>query len=155
MIGITPLMQTFIGICVFCPPYCFLPTTRLAYWIGIRLSASFIKTIKPTSNIINARYASEMKTYLPFCPCSILSFASFPRYRASFGNLAAIPAKSMIEIPFPIPLSLMRLPIQTTMSAPATKSAMITAAAKYISLPAVYLSARFPLLSVMFLRVRK
>ena len=31
MTGITPPVFTFRGICVLVPPYCFLPTTRLAY----------------------------------------------------------------------------------------------------------------------------
>ena len=55
MIGITPLIHIFIGICVFCPPYCFLPTTRYAYCIGIRLSASIMKTMKPISKMIKSK----------------------------------------------------------------------------------------------------
>ena len=48
MIGITPDIQTLIGMCVLCPPYCFLPTTRFAYCTGIRRSASFMKTMPTT-----------------------------------------------------------------------------------------------------------
>ena len=39
MMGITPARFTFIGRCVLCPPYIFLPTTLFAYWMGILLSA--------------------------------------------------------------------------------------------------------------------
>jgi DNA-directed RNA polymerase subunit alpha len=42
IMGITPDIFTLIGRCVLCPPYIFLPTTLLAYWIGILRSASWI-----------------------------------------------------------------------------------------------------------------
>src|SRR3989339_965945 len=36
--GMTPAELIFRGRCVLWPPYIFLPTTRFAYWIGIRPS---------------------------------------------------------------------------------------------------------------------
>ena len=45
MMGITPDILTFIGIWVFWPPYILRPTTRLAYWTGMRLSALSIHTM--------------------------------------------------------------------------------------------------------------
>ena len=39
IIGITPAIASFNGICVFCAPTIFLPTTFLAYCTGILLSA--------------------------------------------------------------------------------------------------------------------
>ena len=48
MMGITPDMFTFIGMCVDWPPYIFRPTTRLAYCTGRRRSALEMNTIKTT-----------------------------------------------------------------------------------------------------------
>ena len=42
MTGMTPAILTFMGRNVLCPPYCFLPTTLLAYCTGIRRSALVI-----------------------------------------------------------------------------------------------------------------
>ena len=42
MMGITPDMLTFMGMWVDWPPYIFRPTTRLAYWTGMRRSALLI-----------------------------------------------------------------------------------------------------------------
>ena len=39
MMGITPVMFTFRGMWLDWPPYIFRPTTRLAYWTGMRRAA--------------------------------------------------------------------------------------------------------------------
>ena len=46
MMGSTPDMFTFMGMWLAWPPYIFRPTTRLAYWTGMRRSAFWMKTIK-------------------------------------------------------------------------------------------------------------
>ena len=57
--GITPAIASLSGMCVFCPPYIFLPTTFFAYCTGILLSACCTNTTPPTkstapTNIVNA-----------------------------------------------------------------------------------------------------
>ena len=56
MMGMTPDMLTLIGMKVFCPPYIFRPTTRLAYWTGMRRSALVMSTI----SAIMARNSTRM-----------------------------------------------------------------------------------------------
>ena len=49
IMGMTPVMFSFKGRVVFCPPYIFLPTTLFAYCTGSLRSELVIKTIKAIS----------------------------------------------------------------------------------------------------------
>ena len=135
MIGITPLIATLIGMCVFCPPYCFLPTTRLAYWIGILLSDSFMKTMKP---IIRTNTTSTRGTTRAYFESDLICSNI---ERTLEGPLETIPAKRIMEIPLPIPFSLILLPSHTTSCEPATNAVTITIAANTPEAPSVYLTA--------------
>ena len=50
MMGSTPDMFTFMGRELDWPPYIRRPTWRLAYWTGMRRSASLTKTMRTTSS---------------------------------------------------------------------------------------------------------
>ena len=63
IIGITPAAFTLSGMYWRTPPYCLLPTIRLAYCTGIRRSPRSTKTIKATTPIIIARM---MMTWMAF-----------------------------------------------------------------------------------------
>ena len=95
-----------------------------------------MNTTNPIITTYITAIAIETNKYLD--GLSLVSVISVP---TSVGNLATIPAKSIIEIPFPIPLSLILLPIHTTSIAPATKQLDITTAANTPSNPVVYLTA--------------
>ena len=56
------------------------------------------------------------------------SLQSDTKYVTALGRPETIPAKSIIEIPLPIPFSLIRSPSQMIIDAPATKQATITIA---------------------------
>ena len=114
IIGITPVIKTLIGIWVACPPYIFLPTTLFAYCTGILLSPSVSVTTNTT--IAMAIITNSTKNIG-------LDFPAFTRatdWAISIGNLETIPAKIKIEIPFPIPCSVICSPIHTSTEVPAT-----------------------------------
>ena len=46
----TPAVLTLSGRCVVCPPYIFRPTTRLAYWTGMRRCPRSKKTMTATTS---------------------------------------------------------------------------------------------------------
>ena len=59
--GITPEMLILSGRCDDWPPYTFLPTTRLAYWIGILRWAVSKNTIMATTpNIISSMIGTKI-----------------------------------------------------------------------------------------------
>ena len=61
MIGITPPVLTFNGMCVLEPPYMRRPTTRLAYWTVIRRCPRSTKTMAPMTPAIRI---SRMSTWI-------------------------------------------------------------------------------------------
>ena len=115
MIGITFAAFTLRGIYWRTPPYCLLPTMRLAYCTGIR-------RVPCTRRIANAntnkrRMISRMKTIKP--P------PSFKREENSWmiaaGKRAMIPIRMIKEIPLPIPRSVIRSPNHITNIEPAQR----------------------------------
>ena len=61
MMGRTPDMFTFMGRVDAWPPYILRPTTRLAYWTGMRLSALSIHTMNATIRIRMTQTKGERK----------------------------------------------------------------------------------------------
>ena len=120
IIGITPLMRTFMGSVVLAPPYIFLPTWRFAY-CTLRRRSEFEKNT--VSTIMSRRTATARKTYR-YCIPPILRSAII--LRRSGAPLETIFAKRIMEIPLPIPFSSIRSPVHMTSDAPAVRQATIT-----------------------------
>ena len=123
IIGITPDIFTLIGRCVFCPPYIFLPTTRFAYWIGILLSAFVIQTMNMIMPIIKAISARDIG--IPHHLKPVAGNTRFHKDANILDILAIMFAKRIMEIPLPIPLSLIFSASHITRDAPAQKHATI------------------------------
>ena len=102
IIGITPAIASLSGICVFCAPTIFLPTTFLAYCTGILLSACCtnttpaIRSIAPTIIAKAVNNPTVLNAPVPNIKSQIIVTA--------LGNPEMIPTNIIIEIPFPIPL---------------------------------------------------
>ena len=62
MIGITPVILSLIGRVEFWPPISFRPTTRFAYWTGIRRSEPVMKITKMVSPTMTATTAIANRT---------------------------------------------------------------------------------------------
>ena len=98
-----------------CPPYTFLPTTRLAYETGIFRVPCVNNTTKAiTANIIPSRITSLR---IPRTP-SLIRVISVT---ITFGTRETIPTIIIKEIPFPIPLSVIRSPIHIKSIVPVTR----------------------------------
>ncbi len=130
--GRTPLMFTLMGMKELWPPYILRPTTRLAYWTGMRRSALFIKTMKAISKRKTMPVRGTHSHIMP----PVLNI-SLPRRSTEEGTRETIPAKRMREMPLPMPFSSMRSPSQTTSMAPAVKAAMMVTAARAPEAPEV------------------
>ena len=114
MIGITPALFTFRGMYCLTPPYCLLPTIRFAYCTGIFLVPCTNRIDAATTNNRNTISARNITN--PPAAVSVLLRNSNPN---ACGNRAIIPIKIMNDIPFPIPLSVIRSPNHNTNILPA------------------------------------
>ena len=105
MIGITPAVFTFNGIYWRAPPYCLFPTIRLAYCTGtfrVPCTRSIAAAITANKKIISIRNITRP-------PCLEAKRLVNSAAKAS-GKRAIIPTRIINEIPFPIPLSVIRSP---------------------------------------------
>ena len=117
--GITPAVFTFSGIWLDWPPTIFLPCIFFAYCTGILLSASFRRITRIIVTIITARMMIPAKA--PFA--TVLFFTkSLNRPTRSFGTLERILIIRTIEIPFPIPFSVIRSPTHIRNAEPAVRA---------------------------------
>ena len=122
MIGMTPAIEIFSGMCVLCPPYIFRPTTRFAYCTGILRSASFIVTTKPIAMTAIARIATNVTTDWKDTLSPENSVACNERIIA--GPRETIPVKMISEIPLPIPFSVISSPSHIKNAVPAVSVAV-------------------------------
>ena len=116
MIGITPALFTFKGMYCLAPPYCLLPTILFAYCTG---------TLRvPCTNRIDAASTNNRNTIsaknITNPPVAVVARLMNSNPNAC-GRRAMIPIKIMNEIPFPIPLSVMRSPNHNTNILPAAR----------------------------------
>ena len=113
--GITPAAFTFKGRYWRTPPYCLLPITLLACCTGIlrvpctRSTAKAITTTNTTSSIRNI-----IGPPAPFSPSFTMNSCVI-----ACGRRAMIPIIISIDIPLPIPLSVIRSPSHITNIEPA------------------------------------
>ena len=124
IIGITPAIANLSGICVFCPPYIFLPTTFLAYCTGTLLSASCTKTTAATNNTAPKTIAIAISIPVVLTP-SVVTI-NLHNVTNPDGILEMIPTKIIIEIPFPIPLLVISSPNHISTDVPATNDITTT-----------------------------
>ena len=117
--GITPAIANLSGICVFCPPYIFLPTTFFAYCTGILLSASCTNTTPATS--ITAPIIIPNAVISPVVLNPALVNTKLYKVVTTAGKLEIIPINIIIEIPFPIPLLVICSPSHISKAVPAIK----------------------------------
>ena len=117
--GITPAIASFNGICVFCAPTIFLPTTLFEYCTGILLSACCTNTTPATKIIapITIPIASNNPVVLNI-PLATIRFHSVT---TPPGNPEIIPTKINSEIPFPTPLFVIWSPSHINIDVPVTK----------------------------------
>ena len=116
--GITPAITNLIGICVFCPPYIFLPTTFFAYCTGTLLSASVTNTTPATINIAPIIIPNTINSPVVEKPAEVN--INLYNDTTPLGNPAIIPIKIIIEIPFPTPFAVICSPNHISSAVPAT-----------------------------------
>ena len=128
MTGRTPDIFTFMGRLLDWPPYIFRPTCRLAYWTGMRRSASLTNTLSTTSSRIptTIRITQGQKRLPEIMLAEI--------WETMEGIREMMPANRIMEIPLPTPNSLHCSPSHIRKLEPATKAIMITRAAQMLSL---------------------
>ena len=106
---------TLSGKCEVMPPYILRPTTRLAYWTGMRRCPRSTKIIAPTTNTLNTKINNA--TSGPNSPsrinCRVVVTAD--------GRRATMPAKMIKEIPFPMPRSVICSPNHMINAVPEVK----------------------------------
>ena len=131
MIGITPAVFTFKGIELDCPPVIFLPTIFLEYCTGIFLTPPLRINTSTTTTRMIAIIISAAKPPLAY----VFPFTNWSnKVTRSLGILDTIFTINTIEIPFPIPLSVICSPIHISIAEPAVKQATTTTAfIKFIS----------------------
>ena len=116
MTGMTPAMFTLSGMNVLCPPIIRRPTTRFAYWTGMRRSPVVIQITATTTASAMARN-STIETML------CVSSFSVPD-----GMRDTMLMKIMIDMPLPMPRAVMSSPSHITATAPATRVETMRAA---------------------------
>ena len=116
-------MFTFMGRVEDWPPYIFRPTWRLAYCTGIRRSAPLTQVISTIS--------SRMPTMTSRTIHHFREPARIPPtiWDTMVGTRDRMPANRMMEMPLPIPNSVICSPIHITKEEPAMKDTMMTRAA--------------------------
>ena len=120
MMGITPDMFTLMGRNVLCPPYILRPRICLAYWMGMRRSASLTKTISTTSASASTRMTSTATMLIP--PPMTLVMAE----ETVLGIREMMEANRMMEIPLPMPNSVICSPSHMMNAEPAVKVSTMT-----------------------------
>ena len=129
MIGITPPALTLIGICVFCPPYIFLPLICFAYWTGTLRSDISTKTMSPNiTTKATANITRSQITETSFLICEIVAMSDEPADER-------IPTKIKSDNPLPIPRSVILSPSQTVNIPPAIRITTTTDAASQSGAP--------------------
>ena len=125
IIGITLAIAGLIGMCVFCAPTIFLPTTFFEYWTGILLSANCTNTTPVTNNRTpNTINNANINPFVSKAP----SLTTNPAIDViACGILETIPAKINIDVPFPIPLDVILSPTHISSEVPATSDKITTA----------------------------
>ena len=113
--GITPAMFTRRGRYVDPPPAERLPTTRFAYWMGIRRWPSWMNTIATIA-------ARAMKGIITTKIWSGL----FHHFWMPLGRPETIDAKIISEMPLPMPRWVISSPSHITSTQPAVSVATIT-----------------------------
>ena len=141
MMGITPVIFTFRGRWLDWPPYIFRPTTRLAYCTGMRRSAFWMNTMNTTMASIPIRIATTPTGWSRNAPSVVTPLAQFCTptiiYSIMEGPRDRMPANRMIEIPLPMPNSVICSPSHMMKADPAVKDTMITMAAHQPGTPVV------------------
>ena len=120
--GITPPAFTRSGRCVDCPPITFRPTTRLAYWTGIRRSLRSTNTMNATTAIIstsNIRMAGAVNTPQALV-CTFWYRSITPR-----GKPTTMPAKISNDMPLPMPRSVICSPSHMMKALPVVSVSMV------------------------------
>ena len=124
MMGMTPDMFTFMGRWLLWPPYILRPTTRLAYWTGMRRSASLTKTIR-TMIAIAPRNISTA-THQRRLPLAMLRML----VKMAVGKREMMLANRIMEMPLPMPNSVICSPSHMISAEPEVKVRMMTIAAQ-------------------------
>ena len=115
MIGMTPPVFTRRGRYVFWPPKTLRPTTRLAYWTGMRRCARSTKTMAATTAAMKTRRKIAVNRLME--PRRIWSI----EFRTAVGRFATMPAKMMSEMPLPTPRSVICSPSHMTNAVPVVR----------------------------------
>ena len=119
IIGITPAITSFKGICVFCAPTIFLPTTLFEYCTGTLLSACCTNTTAVTNIKAPIIIPNDIKSPVVLnTPEPIIKFQIVV---IAPGNPDIIPTNIIIDIPFPIPLFVISSPSHINKAVPAIK----------------------------------
>ncbi len=119
MIGITLAAFTFSGMYCLTPPYCLLPTMRLAYCTGIlRTPCTSMMAAAVTATRNNN--SSNSRINPPGASISRSYSAT-----SEWGRRAMIPIRMINEIPLPIPLSVIRSPSQSTNMLPPARMIVV------------------------------
>ena len=117
IIGITPAIANFNGICVLCAPTIFLPTTFFEYCTGILLSACCTNTTAVTSTIAPIIIPSAVNNPV------VLKIPAWNNKAQicgiTVGSPAIIPTNIIIDIPLPIPLLVICSPSHIKSAVPA------------------------------------
>ena len=116
IIGITLAAFTFKGIYWRAPPYCLFPMILFAYWTGT-LRVPWTNKIAPA--ITNKRNNISIKNITR--PPVFSLVREINSWNKECGSRAIIPIKMIKEMPFPIPLSVMRSPSHKMNILPAAK----------------------------------
>ena len=129
IIGITPAIASFNGMCVFCAPTIFLPTTFLEYCTGTFLSACCTNTTAAIKRIEPKIIPNAIKIpSVLIAPPWKIKFVTI--YVMDFGKQEIIPTKIIMEMPFPIPLVVICSPSQISNAVPAIKDRTTNAPVK-------------------------
>jgi hypothetical protein len=113
--GITPELLILSGKWVLCPPYMRRPTTRLAYWTGIRRCPCSTKMMIPTTATMST--SSVITRKMPISPVD----NSWKVWPMATGIRQTMPEKMMSEIPLPIPRSVICSPSHMMKAVPAVR----------------------------------
>ena len=121
MIGITPDALTLSGRNCLTPPYCLLPTIRLAYCTGIFRVPCTSRTVATMT--ASNKAISTMKKMAP--PPVLEATLELNSASNANGKRAMIPMVMRIEIPFPMPLSVIFSPSHIQNIVPAVSTTTV------------------------------
>src|SRR5882757_5429765 len=109
MTGMTPAWLTFSGMYVDVPPYARGPIMRFAYCTGIRRWAGSTKTTMTNPTAITARNSTQPPAILPETLIA----------HSELGKLDAMATNIRIDMPLPMPRSVISSPSHMTVAVPA------------------------------------